>query len=101
MISPREIDDVLYMYPGIELAASVGVPHPLYGEEVVAFVKSRSGAPIPEGDVREFCRDKLASFKIPKRVYNIDDLPKGPSGKIQRLRLVNLYLGLPDRERFQ
>lgn len=99
MISPREIDEVLYLCPGVELAAAVGVPHSLYGEEVVAFVRFREGAAFSEEDVKAFCRNRLSAFKIPRRIYPAEEFPRGPSGKIQRLRLVERYLNLPEAER--
>lgn len=98
MISPREIDEALYLHPGVELAAALGVPHPLYGEEVVAFVRARAGHSPAEEEIRALCRDRLSGFKVPKRIYFIDDFPRGPSGKIQRLKLVERYLALPARE---
>ncbi|MDR2614409.1 MAG: AMP-binding protein [Candidatus Accumulibacter sp.] len=99
MISPREIDEVLHRFPGVELAAAVGVPDALYGEEVVAFVRMRDGTPPPDAALREFCGASLSRFKIPRRVYAIDEFPRGASGKIQRLKLVDRYLSLPAEER--
>ncbi|MDR2799635.1 MAG: AMP-binding protein [Desulfovibrio sp.] len=99
MIAPQEVDEVLYCFPGVELAASVGVPHPLYGEEIVAFVKSREGENISEEALKSFCGDKLSAFKTPKRIYFIADFPQGPSGKIRRLRLADHYAALPASER--
>jgi acyl-CoA synthetase (AMP-forming)/AMP-acid ligase II/NAD-dependent dihydropyrimidine dehydrogenase PreA subunit len=94
MISPREIDEILYQIPGVELAAAVGVPHPLYGEEVVAFLQIRQGAYLTEETVRQFCAERLISFKVPKQIFYIDDFPRGPSGKIQRLKLAARYAAL-------
>jgi acyl-CoA synthetase (AMP-forming)/AMP-acid ligase II len=99
MTSPREIDEVLHRFPGVELAAAVGVPNPLYGEEVIAFVRMRDGTFPPEADIREFCGGLLSRFKLPRRIYRIDEFPAGPSGKIQRLKLVDRYLSLPPEER--
>jgi long-chain acyl-CoA synthetase len=92
MISPAEIDDVLHRCPGVELAAAVGAPHPIYGEEVVAFVVARAGAGLDAARLDEFCRAGLGPRKTPKRFHLVDDLPKGPSGKIQRRRLVERHL---------
>lgn len=99
MISPREIDEILYQIPGLELAAAVGVPHELYGEEIVAFVKTHEGEALSEEKVRRFCAERLIAFKVPKRIYFINDFPQGPSGKIQRLKLVDRYLNLSPCER--
>jgi acyl-CoA synthetase (AMP-forming)/AMP-acid ligase II len=94
MISPLEIDEALYQVRGVESAASVGVPHPLYGEEIVAFVNVAPGHEVTSTDLAEICRERLSPHKIPKRFYFGLELPKGPSGKIQRLKLVETYLEL-------
>ncbi|MDR3211170.1 MAG: AMP-binding protein [Planctomycetota bacterium] len=99
MISPREIDDVLYLYPEVEMAAAVGVPHPLYGEEIVAFVRLREDRALKEAELQAFCRERLSAFKVPRRFYPLVDFPRGPSGKIQRLKLVDTYQRLPEKER--
>ncbi len=90
-ISPREVDEVLYQLPEIEIAAAVGIPDPLFGEEVVAFVQLRPGAELNEAQVIDHCKTCLADFKIPKRIFYVADFPKGANGKIQRLKLVELY----------
>jgi acyl-CoA synthetase (AMP-forming)/AMP-acid ligase II len=89
--SPGEIDEVLYKIPEIELAAAVGVPDPLYNEEVVAYIKPRDGASLKAQEIIDFCVGKLADFKIPKEIIFTDDFPKGPSGKIQRLKFIERY----------
>lgn len=89
--SPREIDEMLYKIDGVELAAAVGVPDPVYNECVVAFVKKKEGSDISSESVIDHLKGKLADFKIPKEVIFIDEFPKGPSGKIQRLKLVDRY----------
>lgn len=89
--SPREIDEVLYQIPQIELAAAVGVPDPMYNEEVVAYVKLRDNENLTEDYIIKYCKDRLANFKVPKRVFFTDDFPKGPSGKIQRLKFIERY----------
>jgi acyl-CoA synthetase (AMP-forming)/AMP-acid ligase II len=99
MISPREIDEALHRFPGVELAAAVGVPNALYGEEVIAFVRMRDGTPPPDASIRGFCGGLLSGFKIPRRIYRMDEFPEGPNGKIQRLKLVERYLSLPLEER--
>ena len=89
--SPLEIDDALYGVEGVELAAAVGVPNEFWGEEPVAFVTQKPGAGLTERELLDACRARLADFKVPHRVLLVDDLPKGPSGKIQRLRLRDVY----------
>ncbi|MEM7562384.1 MAG: AMP-binding protein [Pseudomonadota bacterium] len=86
-IAPREIDDVLYRHPGILEAAAFGIPHSLYGQEVTACVSLKPDVACTEEVLLNHCRQMLGEVKSPKRIYIIDELPKGPSGKIQRLKL--------------
>jgi amino acid adenylation domain-containing protein len=86
-IAPRQIDDVLESHPAVLEAASVGVPDHYLGEDVVAFVVLRAGAACVESELLTFCEGRLGHFKTPTRIYFAADLPKGPSGKVQRLRL--------------
>ena len=90
-ISPREIDDVLYRFPGILEAAAIAVPDPDYGEDIAACVVPQPGQQLDETALRDFCIKALGPFKSPKHIYVLDDLPKGPSGKIQRLKLSDDY----------
>jgi acyl-CoA synthetase (AMP-forming)/AMP-acid ligase II len=89
-IAPREIDDVLYTHPSVKEAAAVGVPHDDYGQDVVACVVLGGGEPLDEAKLKDFCLPKLGKVKMPTRIYFMDDLPKGPSGKVQRLKLVDM-----------
>lgn len=89
--SPREIDEVLYQLPEIELAAAVGVPDPLYNEEVIAYIKLKENQSLNVEEIQMYCKSKLADFKVPKKIFFTDDFPKGPSGKIQRLKLIERY----------
>ncbi|MXZ81655.1 MAG: AMP-binding protein [Gammaproteobacteria bacterium] len=86
-IAPREIDDVLYRHEAILEAAAVGVDDDSYGQEVVACVVVRDGHSCTEEELKAFCEQAVGRVKAPKRIYFMDDLPKGPSGKIFRLRL--------------
>jgi acyl-CoA synthetase (AMP-forming)/AMP-acid ligase II len=90
-ISPREVEEVIHRLPEVESVGVVGIPHQLYGEEVAAFITLRPGKKLEPECIREYCRKYLASFKVPREILFIDDLPKGPSGKIQRRRLVDIY----------
>jgi acyl-CoA synthetase (AMP-forming)/AMP-acid ligase II len=90
-IYPREIDEVLYQHPQIAAAATIGVPDPLYGEEVAAFVILHDGAEVTEDDVINFCRARLADYKSPKTVRFVKDIPKGPTGKLLKRELSSLY----------
>lgn len=89
--SPREIDEILYQLPEVELAAAVGIPHPLYNEEVVAYIKLKDGKELSVEQIKDYCRTKLVDFKIPKEIFFTENFPKGPSGKIQRLKLIDKY----------
>jgi long-chain acyl-CoA synthetase len=86
-IYPREIDEVLYQHPKIKDAAAVGVPDRLYGEEVKAFVALREGCDATEQEIIDFCRTQLADFKCPKTVAFVEDIPKGPTGKLLKREL--------------
>ncbi len=93
-IAPREIDEVLYKHEAILEAATVGVPDDNYGQEVVACVVRRDGFSCDEAELIAFCAESVGEFKAPRHIYFMDDLPKGPSGKIQRLKLPELIPGL-------
>src|ERR1700733_11117877 len=86
-IAPRQIDDVLESHPAVLEAAAVGVPDRHLGEDVVAFVVLRAGVECDERELLGFCEGRLGHFKTPTRIHFAEDLPKGPSGKVQRLRL--------------
>lgn len=86
-IAPREIDEVLYGHHDIVEAAAFARPCPQYGERVEAAVALREGSSLSEADLISLCTDRLGSFKSPDKVHFMAELPKGPSGKIQRLRL--------------
>jgi len=89
-IAPREIDDVLYKHEAILEAAAVGVDDENYGQEVVACVVVRDGYQCSEEELKSFCEAGVGKYKAPKTIYFFDDLPKGPSGKILRLKLPEL-----------
>jgi acyl-CoA synthetase (AMP-forming)/AMP-acid ligase II len=89
-ISPREVDEVLEHHPAVAEAVCFGVPHATWGEEVAAAVVLR--APATEKELLAFCRERLADFKVPKRLYIVESIPKGPTGKVQR-RLLAGQLG--------
>ena len=83
-IAPLEIDNVLLKDPRIVEAAAVGVPDPIYGEEIVCYVVAKPGETLSEDDVRAHCAASLPEFKLPKQVYFLDELPKSDRGKIRR-----------------
>jgi acyl-CoA synthetase (AMP-forming)/AMP-acid ligase II len=90
-IAPREVDEVLLSHPAIVEAATFGVPHPAWGEEVAAAVVLREDH--PELSLLKYCRDRLAEFKCPKKIYFTETIPKTASGKIQRLAMAATFSG--------
>ncbi|MBW1788096.1 MAG: AMP-binding protein, partial [Deltaproteobacteria bacterium] len=88
-IAPREIDEALYKHPAVLDAAAVGIPDDTYGEEIMACVTLQ-----PDRTVTDECREHLGDYKTPKVIKILDELPKGPSGKIQRLKLPELVKNL-------
>jgi len=89
-IAPREIDEALLAHPAVLEAAAVGVPDPAYGQDILACVVVKPGASCSEDDLRAHCLRTLGRYKSPRYLRLVDQLPKGPSGKVQRLRLVDL-----------
>ncbi len=81
-VYPREIEEVLYEHPAVREAAVVGVPHDEYGEEVGAAVALKDGAEATPDELRDFVKGQVAAYKYPRVVWLVDDLPKGPTGKI-------------------
>jgi acyl-CoA synthetase (AMP-forming)/AMP-acid ligase II len=81
-IAPREIDDVLLQHPAVGEAVAFGSPHPTWGEEVVAAVVLKSDA--TEKELIAFARERLADYKVPKRLYIVEQIPRTATGKIQR-----------------
>src|ERR1041385_7251235 len=86
-IYPREIDEVLYQHPDVAAAAAVGVKDELYGEEVAAVVVLKPGANTTAQEVIDYCKARLADFKCPKTVHFVEDIPKGPPGKLLKREL--------------
>jgi len=86
-IAPREIDEALLKHPAILEAAAVGVPDPEYGQEILACVVVKPGQTLAEDELRGHCLRELGRYKSPRYIRFIDELPKGPSGKVQRMKL--------------
>src|SRR4029077_8766868 len=86
-IYPREVEEVLYAHAAVAETAVVGVPDPLMGEDVLAFVVTKAGASATAEALIAFCQDRLAKYKCPKQVRFVDTLPKSPIGKILRKEL--------------
>ncbi len=83
-VYPREIEEVLHEHPAVAEVAVIGMPHPELGEEIGAAVTLKPGASATPEELRAFARDKVAAYKYPRRVWLVDALPKGPTGKILR-----------------
>src|SRR5687767_12207103 len=81
-VYPREIEEVLYEHPAIQEAAVVGVPHDELGEEVGAAVVLKEGESLEADELKSYVKDQVAAYKYPRRVWFVDELPKGPTGKI-------------------
>jgi long-chain acyl-CoA synthetase len=81
-VYPREIEEVLYEHPAVREVAVLGVPHNSLGEEVAAAVALKSGAEATTEELRDFVKEQVANYKYPRHVWIVDDLPKGPTGKI-------------------
>lgn len=88
-IAPREIDEVLLKHPAVLEAAAVGIPDPAYGQDIVAFIVRRDSVPCDDGELRTLCLRELGRYKTPREFRFIDALPRGPSGKVQRLKLLS------------
>ena len=92
-ISPREVDEVLLDHPAIVQAVTFAAPHATLGEDVAAAVILHENASATEAEIREFAAARLSEFKVPRRVMILTEIPKGPTGKLQRIGLAE-KLGL-------
>jgi len=92
-ITPREIDEVLLQHPAVLQAVAFAMPHPTLGEEVAAAVVLRPEQAVTQGEMRRFAAERLAAFKVPRRIVFVPEIPKGPTGKIQRIGLAEKLQG--------
>jgi len=97
-ISPREIEEFLYHMPGVKDAQVVAVASPRYGEDVGVFIIPHDEAEITAEDVRDFCKDKIARYKIPRYVFFLNEYPLTGSGKIQKFKLREMALNLCEKQ---
>ncbi|MGH2957498.1 MAG: long-chain-fatty-acid--CoA ligase [Solirubrobacterales bacterium] len=81
-VFPREVEEVIYEHPAVREAAVIGIPHPELGEEVAAAVVLRDGAEAAPEEISQFVKERLAAYKYPRLVWFVEELPKGPTGKI-------------------
>jgi fatty-acyl-CoA synthase len=86
-IYPAEIEEFLFTHPKIAQVAVFGVPDEFYGEEVMAWVQPHGGQAVTEEEIREYCRGKIAHFKVPKYVWFVEEFPMTVTGKLQKFRM--------------
>ncbi|MES9872976.1 MAG: fatty acid CoA ligase family protein [Candidatus Sedimenticola sp. 6PFRAG7] len=91
-IYPREIEDVLFTHPKVASVAVFGIPDEFYGEELVVWIKLHAGQTATEREIRDFCSEKLAHFKIPKFIRFVDRFPMTVTGKLQKFRMREMML---------
>jgi long-chain acyl-CoA synthetase len=87
-VYPREIEEVLYEFPGVAEAAVIGIPDGAMGEEVAAAVTLKPGATVTVDELRDFVKTQVAAYKYPRHLWFVDGLPKGPTGKILKRDIV-------------
>ena len=103
-IYPREIEEYLYGHPAVEDVQVIGVPDRKYGEQVMAWVKLREGAEATGEDIRDFCRGRIAHFKVPRYVKFVDAFPMTVTGKVRKVEMRDISiaeLGLESAARIQ
>ena len=100
-IYPREIEEFLFTHPSIEQAAVVGVPDKKYVEELCAWIKLKVGCLCSEDEIRDFCRGRLAHYKVPRYVKFVESFPQTVTGKIQKFKIREIMIeeyGLCEQE---
>ena len=91
-IYPAEIEEVIFNHPNVEQVAVFGIPDLYFGEELMAWVLVKQGQSLSEQELREYCKDKLAHFKIPKHLWFVDEFPMTVTGKLQKFRMREIAL---------
>jgi fatty-acyl-CoA synthase len=86
-VYPREVEEFLYSHPNVADVQVIGVPDPRYGEEIMAWISPRAGAELTDEDIKEFCRGRIAHFKVPRYVKFTDEFPMTVTGKIQKFKM--------------
>jgi malonyl-CoA/methylmalonyl-CoA synthetase len=93
-VYPKEIENILESHEAVKESAAVGLPDDDFGEKVVAVVVLREGhSPIPTESLVEHCRQRLASYKCPRQIVIVPELPRNAMGKIQKNRIPRIFLG--------
>ncbi len=83
-VYPREIEEFLYRHPKIQDVQVFGIPDPRYGEEIAAWIKPRPNMMLTETEIRDFCRDQIAHYKVPRHIRFVDEFPMTVTGKVQK-----------------
>jgi fatty-acyl-CoA synthase len=91
-IYPREIEEFLFTHPKVAQVAVFGIPDEYYGEEVMAWIQLHAGETLTEDELRAFCKDKIAHFKIPKHIWFVEEFPMTVTGKLQKYRMREITL---------
>jgi fatty-acyl-CoA synthase len=97
-IYPREVEEFLFTHPKVRDVQVVGVPDPVYGEEVMAWIQTDDGSDLDPEEVRRFCRGKIAHYKIPRYVHVTPTFPMTVTGKVQKYLLREQSIELLGRE---
>jgi long-chain acyl-CoA synthetase len=87
-VYPREVEEILYEHPDVRLAAVIGIPHAVLGEEVAAAIVLKPGAHSTPSELRDFVKQRIAAYKYPRHVWLVDELPMGPTGKILKRAII-------------
>jgi len=96
-VYPREIEEVLYRYPGVKEAAVIGLPDQRKGEQPVAFLAAKEGVSLDEKTILQHVRDNLADYKVPRRIIFLPSLPRNATGKILKTALRQMESNDPVR----
>ncbi|MDH3349633.1 MAG: fatty acid CoA ligase family protein [Desulfobulbaceae bacterium] len=91
-IYPREIEDFIFTHPKVAAVAVFGIPDDYYGEEIVAWIQPHTKQHITPNEIKEFCHEKIAHFKIPKHIHLVDQFPMTVTGKIQKFRMKEITM---------
>jgi fatty-acyl-CoA synthase len=86
-IYPREIEEFLFTHPDVQDAKVIGVPNEKYGEEVCAWIQLREGAKLTEDEVRAYCKERIAYFKVPRYIRFVREFPMTVTGKVQKFKM--------------
>ena len=91
-IYPREIEDCIFIHPKVAEVAVFGMPDDFYGEELVAWIQCHSGETCSTEEIQEYCKNKLAHYKIPKLIRFVDSFPMTVTGKLQKFKMREIMI---------